>query len=36
MRSRNGHDWTDKLPRLAAQLARLPVQQAIVDGEVVF
>ena len=33
--SRNGLDWTDKLPHLAANLATLPVKQAWVDGEVV-
>ncbi len=33
--SRNGLDWTDKLPHLVASLANLPVEQAWVDGEVV-
>ena len=33
--SRNGNDWTDKLPRLAELLANLAVDQAIFDGEVV-
>lgn len=33
--SRNGLDWTHKLPHLAASLAQLPVKQAWVDGEVV-
>jgi len=32
--SRNARDWTEKFPTVAAALARLPVQQAIVDGEV--
>ncbi len=34
--SRNGRDWSDKLPRLAAQLLKLPARQFVVDGEVVF
>jgi bifunctional non-homologous end joining protein LigD len=29
--TRNGHDWTDKVPELAAELAALP--DAILDGE---
>jgi bifunctional non-homologous end joining protein LigD len=33
--SRNGIDWSNKLPELAASLAQLPVRQAWVDGEVV-
>ncbi|MGE0153221.1 MAG: DNA ligase D [Reyranellaceae bacterium] len=33
--SRNGLDWTGKLPHLVAALARLPVKQAWVDGELV-
>ena len=33
--TRNGHDWTDRLPVLAAALARLPVREAWIDGEVV-
>ncbi len=33
--SRNGHDWTDKFPTVAAALAALPLRQGIVDGEVV-
>src|SRR5690606_10540186 len=35
LRTRNGHDWTDRFGSLGASLARLPVRQAIVDGEVV-
>jgi bifunctional non-homologous end joining protein LigD len=33
--SRNGLDWSNKLPEIAASLARLPVKNAWVDGEVV-
>lgn len=33
--SRNGKDWTDKLPSLAALLSQLPCRQATLDGEVV-
>ena len=32
--SRNGNDWTSKLPTLAKRMAELPVEQAIFDGEV--
>jgi bifunctional non-homologous end joining protein LigD len=35
LRTRNGHDWTDRFGSLAQSLARLPVRQAFVDGEVV-
>ena len=34
-RSRRGHDWTSRLPRLAAEAGRLPVDSALVDGELV-
>lgn len=33
--TRNGHDWTDRFPEIAAALARLPVRLARLDGEVV-
>jgi bifunctional non-homologous end joining protein LigD len=33
--SRNGKDWTAAFPRLAADLKRLPVKGAWIDGEVV-
>lgn len=33
--SRNQKPWTDRLPEIAAELAKLPVDQAWVDGEVV-
>jgi bifunctional non-homologous end joining protein LigD len=33
--SRNGHDWTKKFPELAAAASELPVEQAMLDGEVV-
>jgi bifunctional non-homologous end joining protein LigD len=35
MYSRNGKDWTDRYGTLAAELARLPVESAVLDGEVV-
>jgi bifunctional non-homologous end joining protein LigD len=33
--TRNGHDWTDKLPALAKALGRLPTRSAWLDGEIV-
>jgi bifunctional non-homologous end joining protein LigD len=33
--TRNGHDWTDRFPEIAATLRRLPVRRALLDGEVV-
>ncbi|HEX5363813.1 MAG TPA: DNA ligase D [Gallionella sp.] len=33
--TRNGHDWTKRLHAQARQLEALPVQQAILDGELV-
>lgn len=33
--TRNGHDWTDKLPELAKALAQLDVTSAWLDGEIV-
>ncbi|WP_422419401.1 DNA ligase D [Pseudomonas sp. GZD-222] len=33
--TRNGHDWTAKLPRQAKALARLELQSAWLDGEMV-
>jgi bifunctional non-homologous end joining protein LigD len=35
IRSRNDKDWTDAYRVLAAELAKLPVENAILDGEVV-
>lgn len=35
IRSRNGVDWTSRLPRLAGALASLPVSSALIDGEAV-
>lgn len=32
--TRNGNDWTSRMPRLAAALARLPLKSGWVDGEV--
>src|SRR5262249_45014113 len=32
--SRNARDWTEKFPMVATALGRLPVEQAILDGEV--
>jgi bifunctional non-homologous end joining protein LigD len=32
--SRNARDWTQKFPTVAAALGRLPIEQAIFDGEV--
>lgn len=33
--TRNGNDWTRRFPTLAKALAQLPIQTAILDGEVV-
>jgi bifunctional non-homologous end joining protein LigD len=33
--SRNGKEWTKRFPKIAAALAKLPVKQAILDGEIV-
>lgn len=33
--TRNGHDWTAKMPQLAAAISKLPVTSAWIDGEVV-
>ncbi len=32
--SRNARDWTEKFPTVAEALGRLPVEQAILDGEI--
>ena len=33
--TRNGHDWTDRLPALARSVGQLRVDSALVDGELV-
>src|SRR5262245_56136439 len=33
--TRNGNDWTDRFPAVAAALAGLPVSTAVIDGEIV-
>jgi bifunctional non-homologous end joining protein LigD len=33
--TRNGHDWSDRMPRLCAVLKSLPVDEAWLDGEAV-
>ncbi len=33
--TRRGHDWTDRVPRIAEALAALPVTSATIDGEAV-
>jgi bifunctional non-homologous end joining protein LigD len=33
--TRNGHDWTPRMPRLAARFAALDVETALLDGEMV-
>jgi len=33
--TRRGHDWTDRVPRIAEALAVLPVTSATIDGEAV-
>jgi bifunctional non-homologous end joining protein LigD len=33
--TRRGHDWTERVPRIAAALAALPIRSATLDGECV-
>ena len=33
--TRNGHDWTHRMPTLAEALARVPANHLIVDGEII-
>src|SRR5690606_471140 len=33
--TRNGHDWTHRMPALAKALARVPANHLIVDGEII-
>jgi bifunctional non-homologous end joining protein LigD len=33
--TRNGHDWTDRLPAVASAVAKLSVETALLDGELV-
>ena len=33
--SRNGHDWTDKYPRVASDAAKIRCRSAVLDGEVI-
>lgn len=33
--TRNGHDWTNKLQHIGDVVRRLPVRQAVLDGEVI-
>jgi bifunctional non-homologous end joining protein LigD len=33
--TRNGNDWTDRFPQITPEAAALPVENAILDGEVV-
>jgi bifunctional non-homologous end joining protein LigD len=33
--TRNGHDWTDRLPAVAGAVAKLDVETALLDGELV-
>lgn len=35
IRTRNGHDWTEKFPDIAEAASRLPVRDAVIDGEAV-
>src|SRR6185437_14806795 len=34
LHSRNGLDWTERFPEIAAALARLPLEDGILDGEI--
>ncbi|HEY6432378.1 MAG TPA: DNA ligase D [Acetobacteraceae bacterium] len=33
--TRNGHDWTDRFPAVAGEASKLPVDAALLDGELV-
>ncbi len=33
--TRNGHDWTHRMPALAKALARVPANHLVVDGEII-
>jgi bifunctional non-homologous end joining protein LigD len=33
--TRNGHDWADRMPSVSRTIGRLPVQAAMLDGELV-
>jgi hypothetical protein len=33
--TRNGHEWTDRLPAVATMVAQVNVQSAVLDGELV-
>jgi bifunctional non-homologous end joining protein LigD len=35
MLTRRGHDWSAKMPTLVATLAKLPIERALLDGELV-
>ncbi|SMO84077.1 DNA ligase D [Paracoccus laeviglucosivorans] len=35
IRTRNGHDWTDRFAELVQPLAELPCDSALIDGEIV-
>jgi bifunctional non-homologous end joining protein LigD len=35
MYTRRGHDWTARMPTVAGELAKLPIQRALFDGELV-
>ena len=35
IRTRRGHDWTDRFPAIARALGELPIHSAVIDGEAV-
>ena len=35
IRTRRGHDWTDRFPGIARALRALPIHSAVIDGEAV-
>ena len=35
IRTRRGHDWTDRFPAIARALGALPIHSAVIDGEAV-
>ena len=35
VRTRRGHDWTDRFPAIARALGALPIHNAVIDGEAV-
>ncbi len=35
LRTRSGQDWTDRFPEIASDIGKLPIDSAVLDGEIV-